>query len=254
MGGQYRMGRCLVYQMTVEAFIICWNREDTIHLTIKHYLKLGRVILYDNFSDDRTREIAESLGAEVRMFGVAGQLDDQAYIDVKNHCWKHSQADYVIVVDEDEILYHPHLDLFLANALDNGCTILRPQGFNIHSDEMPVSDWLEIKRGENNENYSKSCVFRPLHIKEIGYRWGCHACRPMGNIVYGPAGLHLLHYRDVGGVDRLIERHRLYQGRLSEFNKKFNLGHHYSETEADKRKQWKDFSERSVILSEAGLL
>ena len=49
--------------MTVETYIIAWNREDTINLTINHYKKLGRVILYDNFSDDRTRDVAAECGA-----------------------------------------------------------------------------------------------------------------------------------------------------------------------------------------------
>lgn len=240
--------------MKVETYIVTWNREDTIHLTINHYKKLGHVILFDNFSTDRTREIAESLGAEVRVFGRAGELDDQAYLDVKNNAWKGSNADWVIVVDDDEILYHPNLDLQLALAIDNGSTIFKPQGFNIHSDEVPRETWLEIQTGEKNENYSKLCIFNPKQVTDIRYNFGCHAARPMGNLVYDKAKMVLLHYRDVGGVERLISRHRLYKERLSETNRRYNLGHHYTETEADKRKQWAEFTERSGTLQGAGLL
>jgi glycosyltransferase involved in cell wall biosynthesis len=231
--------------MKVETFIITWNREDTIHLSIKHYLQLGRVILYDNFSDDRTRDIAQELGAEVRLFGRAGELNDQDYLEVKNNCWKGSQADWVIVVDDDEILYG---DLSKAQ----GCTIVKPQGFNIHSDLMPVDNWLEIKSGEKNENYSKLCCFNPKEIKEIRYNYGCHAARPIGNVKIFE-GLYLLHYREVGGVERLIKRHKEYASRLSEVNRRYNLGHHYSETEESKRKQWKEFTERCATSFEAGL-
>jgi glycosyltransferase involved in cell wall biosynthesis len=237
--------------MKVETYIVTWNREDTIHLTIKHYLELGSVIIYDNWSTDRTREIAESLGAEVRVFGRQGELDDQAYLDVKNHAWKGSKADWVIVVDDDEILYHPNLKEVLSTTTG---TIFKTQGFNIHSDDLPRETWLDIQTGEPNENYSKLCIFNPKQITEIKYNFGCHVARPMGNIVWADTRLTLLHYRNVGGVERLIARHKLYKERLSEVNRKYNLGHHYTESEQSKRTQWKEFTERSVTLSEAGLL
>jgi glycosyltransferase involved in cell wall biosynthesis len=234
--------------MRVETFIIGWNREDTIHLTIQHYKKLGEVIYFDNFSDDNTRTIAESLGADVRLFGRSGELDDQTYLDIKNHCFKRSTADWVIIVDDDEILYHPFLLTELQKATDSGQTIFHTQGFNIHSDLMPVNDWLEIRTGENNANYSKLCLFNPQQVKDIRYNYGCHYSRPVGNLIYSPTTLHLLHYRDVGGVERLIARHKLYASRLSQVNKNYNLGHHYTESEESKRKQWADFTARAVTL------
>jgi glycosyltransferase involved in cell wall biosynthesis len=240
--------------MTVETYIIGWNREDTIHLSIKHYKKLGNVIYFDNFSTDRTREIAESLGADVRLFGRAGELDDQTYLDIKNHAWKRSNADWVIVVDDDEILYHPNLNQVLFDSHQSGATIFRVNGFNIHSDLMPKEDWTEITTGEKNENYSKLCVFNPRNVTDIRYNYGCHASRPVGNLVYADTKLALLHYREVGGVERLIARHKLYRDRLSDLNKRYNLGHHYTETEESKRKQWNDFTERCGTLYEAGIL
>lgn len=240
--------------MTVETYIIGWNREDTIHLTIKHYKRLGNVIYFDNFSTDNTREIAEKMGADVRLFGRAGELDDQTYLDIKNHAWKRSRADWVIVVDDDEILYHPNLEGKLRNALETGATIFHVNGFNIHSDQMPKEEWTEIMTGEKNENYSKLCVFNPRNVTDIRYNYGCHAARPVGNLIYASTKLALLHYRDVGGVERLIARHKLYQSRLSELNKRYNLGHHYTESEASKRKQWTEFTERCGTLSEAGIL
>jgi glycosyltransferase involved in cell wall biosynthesis len=241
--------------MIAEAHIIAWNRQDTIGFTIKHYQQFcSRVFIYDNHSDDLTREIAAELGAIVRTFGKPGTLDDQAYLDIKNNCWKTSKADWVIVVDDDEILYHPDLGFHLELATVMGSTIFRPQGFNIHSDEMPKESFLEILTGEPNENYSKLCIFNPKQVKEIRYNFGCHAARPVGNLVYDKANLILLHYRNIGGVERLITRHREYEKRLSEINRRYNLGHHYTESEQSKRSQWEELSKRSVHLSEAGLL
>lgn len=237
--------------MTIETFIITWNREDCIHLTINYYKQFGRVILYDNYSDDQTREIALQFGAEIQLFGTKGELNDQHYLDVKNNCWKGSKADWVIVVDDDEILWHYNLLHQLSLAKLSGIKIIKPQGFNIHSDLMPEESWLDIMTGEPNENYSKLCCFDPT-IGEIKYNFGCHAARPNQPIFYNPE-IYLLHYREIGGVERLIERHKQYAKRLSETNRKYNLGHHYTESEESKRQQWKEFSERCVTLSVAGI-
>lgn len=240
--------------MICEAHIIVWNREDTIRLTINHYAQFcSRVFVYDNHSTDRTRAIAEELGAIVKLFGAPGILDDQAYLNVKNECWKGSIADWVIVVDDDEMLYHPDIKGKLLSAMVVS-TIFQPQGFNIHSDEMPQDSFTEILTGEPNENYSKLCIFNPKQIKEIRYNFGCHAARPVGNLVYDHAKLVLLHYRNIGGVERLISRHKEYEKRLSEINRRYNLGHHYTESEQSKRQQWEELSKRSVHLSAAGLL
>ncbi len=238
--------------MKIETYMIAWNREDSIHMSVNYYKQFGRVILYDNFSEDNTREIAEACGAEIQLFGNRGVLSDQHYLDVKNNCWKDSKADWVIVVDDDEILWFEHLQNQLLSLKIEGYTVIKPQGFNIHSDLMPQKSWLEIQTGERNENYSKLCCFNPKKILEIRYNYGCHAARPLGDInIFN--GLYLLHYRDIGGVERLIHRHKEYASRLSETNKRFNLGHHYIESEESKRKQWEEFSKRSVTFAEAGI-
>lgn len=239
--------------MKIETYLITWNRADSIHLTVNYYKKLGRVIVFDNFSTDGTREICEELGAEVRLFGKAGILDDQAYLNVKNECWKGSKADWVIIVDDDEIVYHSQLLDVLTAAKAARATIFKTQGFNIQSDDFPRETWLEILTGEPNENYSKLCIFDPKQILEIRYNYGCHAARPIGNLQFDVHRLILLHYRNVGGIERLIKRHQEYASRLSELNRRYNLGHHYQESEAEKRKQWKELSERCVHLSKAGL-
>lgn len=221
--------------MKIETFILTWNREDTIHLTLKYYLAFGPVVLYDNFSDDRTREIAESMGADVRLFGRAGVLDDGVYLDIKNHCWKRSKADRVIVVDDDEILLMPE---------EIHGTILKPKGFSVFSKYMPKDDWLELQSGVWDDNYSKLCCFRPDQITDINYVYGCHQAKPKGNVEIIEAG-HLLHYRAVGGADRLIERHKLYEPRRqrSPINMKWDLGGHYRKTVENPEETRKWFQE-----------
>lgn len=208
--------------MKIDCHFIGWNESETIALTVRHYKAFCRnVYYYDNFSSDDSRDIAEREGAIVRMFGIEGQLNDQEYIKLKNSCWKGSDADWVIVCDADEILL-PDID-------ESNPTILRTKGYNMFSETMSSSDWLVINTGIEDDNYSKLVCFKPSAIKEINYVYGCHEANPKGDVRYSNSISMLLHYKHVGGAKRLADRHALYASRLSPINKKWNLGHQYTE-------------------------
>lgn len=240
--------------MQIEAHIMAWNEEETIHFTILHYRSLcDRVIIYDNYSTDKTPSIAQYMGCEVRQFGIKGELNDKEYKKLKDNCWKGSTSDWVIVCDADEILYHQDLKFILKQEAANGATIFKTQGFNVYSNEMPVSKWLDIKTGIFDNSYSKLCVFSPK-LKEIDYIYGCHEAKPQGNIVWSKEKLWLLHYRCVGGVDRMIARHEQYKPRMAEINLRWKMGVHYLQLEEQKRTDFEDRLKRSVTFSEAGII
>lgn len=227
--------------MSIEAYIVTWNREDIIHLTINHYKQFcSKVVIYDNFSDDRTRDIAEEMGCEVRLFGKAGELNDKHYLEIKNNCWKGSSADYVIVCDDDEILVGE-----FESAKES---IIRTQGYEMFSTMVPRETWLEVNTGTENHNYSKWIAFDPKRIREINYVYGCHVANPIGDISLTEEKMMLLHYRSIGGPERLIDRQRLYIDRLSQVNKNFGLGHHYLQSEDQKRREWYDSFKNSRTL------
>jgi hypothetical protein len=167
------------------------------------------------------------------MFGIEGQLNDAEYIRLKNSCWKESDADWVIVCDSDEMLVLPddfeHLDY----------SILKPQGFNMFSNDVPRGKWTEINTGIKDDNYSKLVCFRPREIREINYIYGCHEARPEGNVIIYNGGM-LLHYKAVGGAKRLADRHALYASRLAPINKRFKLGFQYSEPREQTIKYFND--------------
>jgi len=220
--------------MICEAFIIAWNESETIHLTINHYQKFcDKVTIYDNFSTDNTRDIAESLGCEVRLFGIEGQLDDKEYLKVKNNCYKGSEAKYVIVCDADEILYHEDIRQILEEDTGN---IFNTIGWDIFSEDMPKNDFLEIQTGIFSGNYCKKIIFSPK--VDINYHLGCHACSPRGRVRPSNKLLTLFHYRNIGGFKRLSMRHELYRQRLSDNNKRFGLGCHYSFPEEQRKREW----------------
>lgn len=228
--------------MNIDCHFIGWNESETIHLTIRHYKSFCRnVFYYDNFSTDNTRDIAEREGAIVRMFGIEGQLNDHEYIKLKNNVWKGSDADWVIVCDADEILYDEHEDIIslLDHAKSLGDSIIRPQGYNMYSSNVPYGTWVEINTGLKDDNYSKLICFNPNMIQEIGYIYGCHEAKPQGRVKFYDGGM-LLHYKAVGGAKRLSDRHALYASRLAPINLKWNLGHQYREPREQTIKYFND--------------
>lgn len=240
--------------MKVEAYIMAWNEAETIHLTIKHYQKFcDKIFLYDNFSTDNTREIAESMGCEVKLFGIKGVLDDREYTKLKNSVWKGSDADWVIVVDADEILWHPQMEVYLIDNKRWGNTICPTFGWQVVSHGLPRETWEEITTGFHYDNYSKMCIFNPKEIKEIGYIHGAHVAEPKGNVKFSDERLTLFHYRNIGGPERLVKRHAMYRERMSDWNKRWNAGGHYLYEDSQRRKEWEEQHARSVEFSLHGI-
>jgi glycosyltransferase involved in cell wall biosynthesis len=240
--------------MTVEAFILNWN-EELLHLTIKHYQEFcNKITILDNYSTDGSDKVAEAMGCHVVKFGQPGVLSDAAYRKLKNTCWKGSQADWVIVCDADEILHHNELNSILHNAHEEGLTIFNTQGVNIYSHEIPIESFSEITTGLLDNNYSKRIIFNPRRIQEINYEYGAHECRPQGAVTFSKETLFLLHYRNVGGPERIIRRHADYRKRLSPDNKRFGLGVHYTYEDERRVREWHEYYANCKELSELGIL
>lgn len=236
----------------IELYMIAFNEGEILPFVLDYYSTFcSKITVYDNFSTDNTREIAEKYG-EVKLFGRAGVLDDQAYLEVKNHCWKGSNADWVIVCDTDEVLYHPRLTENLAGH--PAATIFNTQGWAVVSEKMPEKSLLEITDGYRDNNYSKNIIFSPK-LREIDYVYGCHVSRPKGNVSFGSFKPVVLHYRFIGGVDRLIRKHAVYRERKanSPINMKWNLGHHYDVSDDQRRKEWAESIRLAGPLSQAGI-
>jgi glycosyltransferase involved in cell wall biosynthesis len=240
--------------MTVEAYVLNWN-EEFLHLTIKHYQQFcDRITIYDNYSDDGSDQVARDMGCEVVKFGIKGQLSDAHYLKVKNTAWKNSTADWVIVCDADEILWHHDLKNVLQKATDNGHTIFDTRGINVYSEATPSKTYLEVTTGLPDGNYSKKIIFNPRHIKDIRYSYGAHTCHPIGLVETAEHPLWLLHYRCIGGVDRIVKRHGMYRKRMSPDNIRFGLGIHYQQEDERRIREWHESYANCREFSELGIL
>lgn len=228
--------------MRVVLYFINFNDLYYLPFIKKHYSFCERIVMYDHYSTDDSVNLALALGMEVRTFGVEGQLNDQHYLDVKNHCWKECRGtgiDYVIVCDADEFITIPAKKL--------SCSAPRVIGFNMISDSYPVVNIKEINTGAYSENYSKQAIFSPDKIEEINYVHGCHRNNMTGEITTDNT-CKLYHYRQIGGVTRWLDRHALYRQRLSAFNIKYKMGDHYNHPDHAKIEEWSYLQSQAVKL------
>lgn len=206
--------------MLISCNLMTFNESEIIGFTIKHYKKFcEKITVWDNYSEDNTREIAESLGCEVKLFGKKGQLHDGEYMTLKNHCWKSQRSDLIIMCDADEILIAPPTEL-------SNFTIWPMDGYNMFSETMPKEDWSEINMGIPDGNYAKHIIFSP-QIKDINFRPGCHQADPKFPR-WGNERLMVCHFKHVGGVQRVLNRNAMYRPRLSKYNKDHQFGIQYS--------------------------
>lgn len=232
--------------MRVVLYFINWNDSFYLPFIKEHYGKFcERIVMGDNNSSDNSVELAIQLGFEVVKFGGA-QLNDQHYLDFKNNCWKECRGkgiDYVIVCDADEFVILPNLKL---SETCPECT-----GYNMISETLPNKSVFEINTGSYSESYSKEVVFSPDRLQEINYVHGCHK---NNKILLSPDpldkrdGIKLYHYRMIGGVDRIINRHAQYRPRMSAFNKKYKMGHHYDHSDNAKVDEWNYLKTQAIEL------
>lgn len=217
--------------MKIEVFCIVNNEERMMPYFMRHYNQFARVVILENNSTDRSVDIARSMGARVWEYDIPDVIDDQWYIDVKDSCWKASKADWVMIVDCDEFIWHPCIKRVLA---DTTATIFKPKFYEMFSEKFPTTEgqiYDEVKTGCNGG--PKMNLFKPSEIKYINYEGGCHNAKPKGNVILdSESDIRTLHMRFLS-LDYVKERNARASKRLSEFNLQTGLGFHYLWTEEE---------------------
>lgn len=214
--------------MKIEIYAVCFNEEKILPYFLRHYSQYGKMIIYDNYSTDNSVKIAEAGGAEIRLFDTRGQFDDMTNLDIKEHCWRESKADWCIVIDMDEFVYHPNLIEHLKRTY---ATIIEPDLFDMFTPVFPTiygQIYEEVRLG--HEAWPKMNLFRPDQITEMNYTPGCHLAKPAGNVIIERRGpvktLHMKHL----GREYTIARNLSYGSRISQRNIDLRLGTHLLRT------------------------
>lgn len=204
-------------------YTMAYNEETILQFMIDHYRSRFpncNIIIRDNESTDRTREIAAANSCSIIDYKTNGKIDDFELRDLKNNCWKNAQTDWVLVCDPDELLFITQDQLLAEEAL--GTTIIKTEGYNLVNmeDNYNIKD---IKYGIRDVNFDKLVLFNKNFINEINYHCGAHTSSPIGNIQYSQTNYKLCHFKFIH-IDYLVNRLGTTSQRISENNKKYGMG------------------------------
>ena len=235
--------RCPMEKSVVHLYAVCWNEEKIIPHFMAHYGSwVDQFTIYDNGSTDSTLELLSAYpNVRVVRHRMDGVFDEGANLKIKNSAWKDSagKADFVVVCDMDEFLFHPHLGVLLAMMKKHGFTVLRPLGFQMVSERLPAYDGKTLLTESipmgvvDARNYSKTVLFDPNRVSEIHFHPGCHRSRPEGDVkVFRSERAKLLHYKYVDR-EEILRKMRTYRKTLSEESRARGWGGHYQKNEEE---------------------
>jgi len=220
----------------------------------RHYDPLvSRYFIFDDHSSDGSLDLMRAHpNVEVEPF-VRSDPDSftLSELSISNECWKRSRgsADWVIVIDIDEHLFHPDLSGLLMRYKALGITIVPALGYQMISEEFPGSDALLCEAhtcGAPWNIYSKLTLFDPSAITEIDYGVGRHHASPTGRVI-APANdeLLLLHYKFLG-FTRTHARHQQQRGGLRSKDLESGWGYQYCWSKEELRNAWDEFARNAI--------
>jgi hypothetical protein len=140
---------------------------------------------------------------------------------------------------------------YINKCKENGDTICETEGYNMLCDEypkyeIPIID--QVKYGAFSKRFSKTILFDPNQITELNASPGAHVVEPEGNVRFKKSdGLKLLHYKCLGGLDRLKRRWDVFGVALSAINKQNGWATNRSDSK-EIVNRWREINEKKVLV------
>jgi hypothetical protein len=173
----------------------------------KHYDSLvDRFYIFDNGSTDGSLEM---LAGDERIQVAPFETEFDSFVDTELHLseeiWKASRgvAQWVIVIDIDEHLYHEDLQAYLRLCTERDVTAIQAVGYEMVSETFPdTSSRLcdVVTRGVRMPQWhDKLCVFDPSAVVRTNFTHGRHCASPEGRVRWPTRHeVLLLHYKRLG--------------------------------------------------------
>lgn len=222
--------------LTIELYLLCFNEQKMIPHTLNYYSHFcSQITIFDNDSSDDSVKLIQNFDKNIiiKRLDTNGEHREDILRETRNSCWKGSTADYVIVCDMDEFLYHESLLEKLAEAKEKKVAIPIVVGYNMRANQYPenYSKLIteQVQHGVKDRRFDKSIVFDPKQVKNINFRPGSHLCYPefyKDLVVDDLVEFKLLHYKYLDR-DYLYSRHQEYSKRLSSINRENKWGIEY---------------------------
>ena len=99
--------------MIIHGHILAWNEEKILPYTLDYYSKIcEKIFIHDNMSSDSSDDIYSKYPkVTVLKWDSSNEINELNYTKIKSNAYKQysRDADWVIVCDCDEFLYHKNL-------------------------------------------------------------------------------------------------------------------------------------------------
>jgi hypothetical protein len=236
-------------------YAVCWNDLPMLPYFLRHYRPLGADFrIFDDGSTDGSLEYLHAQpDVEVAPFSNDGASFELSAVALYDEVWKRSrgQAEWVVVCDIDEHLYHPDLATYLDRCRDFGVSAIPAVGYQMVADEFPSTELRlcdEIVRGARWAQMDKLMLFDPGAVDATNYGPGRHDADPRGRVVVPEvAEVKLLHYRYLG-MEYILRRNRELGARLGPVDIKRKFGHRYRWDDARVRDDFDQFVANSTVV------
>jgi len=230
--------------MIIYTYIFCWNEEKILPFTLDHYEKFSdRIFLLDNYSTDKSVEIAKGY-KKVTVIPFSCQEEDTydefESANLRSNIYKDEtygfnatgKADWAILVDADEFVYHPDIESVLEGYTEQGVGVPRLAGYNMFSKEFPKYKKGElltqkVKKGHESLTECKPVIIAPDKV-EVRFSVGAHFhSKATGQVLPSMyPDIKLLHYKNLG-KEYMINRYKQLAPRSSCTNKENKFGEHW---------------------------
>ncbi len=195
--------------------------------------------VHDLGSQDSTIEIARSFGAIVTQHDSGGEFRDMLNKTIRNTCWHGTDADWVIIVDCDELMYFGAGVRETLRCYDEQqVAVVKPIGYEMTCDEFPTGDGRitdYVKHGARDAAwYSKPAMFSPKRVGITDFGTGAHVVTAT---LHGGRKLtvdnstppntpttKLLHFHHLGSVESIGKKYEAVIARLSPENRRMRWG------------------------------
>jgi hypothetical protein len=245
----------------IHLYCLCWNDAPLLPHFLRHYDSLvERFVVYDNGSTDESLSLLESYPkVSVRHFDVSGDSFVEEERRLSDAMWRESQgeADWVIVVDIDELIFHPDLPGLLERCTKAGITALRGVGYEMVAEAFPDTDppiTESVTMGTRSAGHDKLCLFDPDALTHTGFGPGRHTAAPRGNVTQPERSeILLLHYKQLG-VDYPIRRSAELRQGLREGDIEQGWGRQYLWSAAEIAGRWAQLRAAAATVPGLGSL
>src|SRR3712207_4374904 len=147
--------------------------------------------IFDNGSTDGSLEmLAGDERVQVAHFRTEFDSFAETELRLSEEMWKNSRgiAEWVLVIDIDEHVYHEDLSSYLRICQSRGVTAIRAIGYEMVADAFPVTGKRlcdAVTSGARDPIFNdKMCLFDPSAITRSNFGHGRHDAAPEGRVVW----------------------------------------------------------------------